>query len=224
MSRFQCASGIHALRRTKRAAVARVAQIDRLELHGHLEELPQLRAPMFSSFLPRLGDREDDEVVVEALGVAEPVQCVRHRLRPLPMRPAPAGRRLVMRPSPMLVLARSSDVAELLEDRRDHVLFAVLVAPRADAERDDRVDALLDFPHQADDLFGPLDRHLDLDDGRHQLLVQDVFAERAGGDVGHQRRDRVLLLERDARLGQRPAHLLNLAEPDADARAGRTRW
>ena len=64
-----------------------------------------------------------------------------------------------------------------------------------------------------------VDRDLDLDDGGHQLLVHDVFADRAGGDVRHEGGDWVFLFEADAGLGERPAHLLDVAEPDADAGA-----
>src|SRR5688572_19554082 len=108
-------------------------------------------------------------------------------------------------------------VTELFEHGRDDVLFAVVIAARANAERHDRVDALFDVPHEPHDFFDALDRHFDLDNGRHELLVQDVLAQRAGRDVGHERRNRILLLEGDAGIRQRPAHELNLTHPDADA-------
>src|SRR5262249_14513517 len=107
-------------------------------------------------------------------------------------------------------------IAEPFQYRRHHVLLAVLIAPRANPDRDHRVELLLHFPHQQNDLLGAVDRRLNLEDGRHDLLAQNIFAQRSGGDIRHQRGDRVLLLEAHARFGHGPGHLLNVAEPDAD--------
>jgi hypothetical protein len=57
------------------------------------------------------------------------------------------------------------------------------------------------------------------DDRREHLLVEDVLTDRARGHVAHQRRNRILLLERHTGGGQRTTHFLNVAEPNADARA-----
>src|SRR5262249_40953396 len=91
------------------------------------------------------------------------------------------------------------------------------LAPRAHAESHHRVDALLDLPDQPHDILGSIDWHLDLDDRRHQLLVENVLAQRARLDVLHQGGDGILLLDGDARVCQRPAHLLNIAEPYSHA-------
>src|SRR5687767_12649083 len=109
-------------------------------------------------------------------------------------------------------------VAQPLENRRHDRVVAMVVAADAGADRDDRVDPLLDRPDQPDDLLGARHRHFDLDDGREDFLVEDVLANRAGGHVAHQRGDRVLLLERHAGRCQRATHVLNVAEAHAHAR------
>ena len=48
--------------------------------------------------------------------------------------------------------------------------------------------------------------------------LQDVLANRAGGNVGHQRRDRISLLKRHPRTRQFPGHLLDLAKPHTHSR------
>jgi len=50
------------------------------------------------------------------------------------------------------------------------------------------------------------------------FLVKDVLAKGSCRHIGHQRSYRVLLLETDTGFGERPAHPLNFAKPDADAR------
>jgi hypothetical protein len=110
-------------------------------------------------------------------------------------------------------------VAELFQDRQDDLFLAVGVTAHAHADHDLGVDALFHAPDDVDDLLGAFHRHLDLDDGAHHLFIQDVGADVARGDVGHQGGDGVVLLERHAGLGQGAAHLLEVAETGADAGA-----
>src|SRR5687768_4226567 len=112
-------------------------------------------------------------------------------------------------------------IAQPLEDRRHDRVVAMGIAADTGANRDDRVDPLLDLPDEADDLLRPRHRHLDFDDRGQHFLVEDVLANRARGDVAHQRRNRVLLLERDAGCRQRAAHFLDVAEARAHARTSK---
>ena len=61
-------------------------------------------------------------------------------------------------------------VAELLEDRQNHLVFAFAVAAHADAQDDDGVEGLFDAPDQADHFLGAFDRDFDLHDRRHDFL------------------------------------------------------
>src|SRR5690606_34402480 len=109
--------------------------------------------------------------------------------------------------------------AEPRDGGRTGLVLAGFVAARAYANGDGGVDPLLDIPDDSDHLFGPLDGHLDLDDRGEDLLIEDVLADVAGGRIGHQAGDRVVLLERNARRGERAGHLLDLVEARADAGA-----
>ena len=77
MSRFQCDVGFMSRFGPQRAAVARIAQVHRLERQRHLQELLQLRDAALV-VLAAAGDGEDHVIVVKAFGVAEAVQCVGH--------------------------------------------------------------------------------------------------------------------------------------------------
>src|SRR5260370_13978990 len=67
------------------------------------------------------------------------------------------GRGLVADPAQADVrLSAIQRVAELLKHRSHHVLVAVLVATRADADRHHSVDLLFHHPHGADDLLSAL--------------------------------------------------------------------
>src|SRR6185369_9836561 len=96
---------IHRTRRPQRTSMACVSEIHRIEPARNLQELFQL-GHGFLFVLATASDRENHVVVAEALGVSKTMQCIRHR------RTASAGIfsviTLVMRPRPILVLARSS--------------------------------------------------------------------------------------------------------------------
>src|SRR5215470_4142896 len=65
-------------------------------------------------------------------------------------------------------------VPQPLQNRADDILLAARVATGAHTQRDHSVHLLLDFPHQANNLFGAFYRHFDFDNRRKNLLTQDV--------------------------------------------------
>src|SRR5882762_9915639 len=74
-------------------------------------------------------------------------------------------------PQPDIGLGPLQPVSQTFEDSRDYVFLAVLIAARAHAERHYGIDLLFHFAHQANDLFGALDRYFDFDDGGKNLLL-----------------------------------------------------
>ena len=186
---------VHLARRPNRAAVPRVAEVDRAVLDRDLQKAPQPVERVLLLERPLARHRKDDEVVVKALGAAESMQRIGHVVT---ISRSGARRWRAAAAEADVGLGALEVVAEPLENRRDHRVVALRVAADAGANRHHRVDALLDVPHQPDDLLGARDRHLDLDDGREHLLVEDVLADGARGHVAHERGDRVLLLEGDA--------------------------
>ena len=71
--------------------------------------------------------------------------------------------------------------------------------------------------HQRDDFFYACDRHLDFNDGRENLFVENILTNLAAGNIAHQGGDRVLFLERHAGLGQSARHALDFMEAHAHA-------
>ena len=98
------------------------------------------------------------------------------------------------------------------------MVFTILVATCADANGYHGFQPLLHIPNEANNLFGAVYGCLDFHDCRHHLFVHDVFAKRPRGHIAHQRRNGILLLERNAHLRQSPAHLLNLGKAGSHAR------
>src|SRR5450432_4051307 len=90
---------------TQRSSVPRIAQVDWAELQGHFQELPQPGNSILVVFSPAAHGKHD-KIVAKAGRIAVSMQGVGHLVTTSEDR-ASAGR-LVIRPSPVLVLARSN--------------------------------------------------------------------------------------------------------------------
>ena len=62
----------------------------------------------------------------------------------------------------------------------------------------------------------PLNRCFDLDDGRKNLFVENVFSDQSAGTIGHQRSHRIIGFKLNAELGQSGGDALDVSEPSAN--------
>ncbi len=102
-------------------------------------------------------------------------------------------------------------VSQPFQDGSHDLLVAMFVAACSNAQGYDGIYLLLDLMDQTNDFFRPFHADLNLYDGRHHFLVENILAQCSRGHIGHEQSKRVLLLKPDAGLGQRPSHLLNVA-------------
>ena len=106
-------------------------------------------------------------------------------------------------------------ISFLLENLAEQIISR-RVAASGDTDTDHGVHLAGQISDALEHRTHPLDGCFDLNDGRKNLFVENVFSDQSAGTIGHQRSHRIIGFKLNAELGQSGGDALDVSEPSAN--------